>query len=297
MKPPVLERWVPLIEDALNQALPPTTTEPVRLHEAMRYSVMAGGKRLRPILAVCAYAACGGKDFNAILPAAAALELLHTYSLIHDDLPSMDNDELRRGKPTNHLVFGEAIAILAGDALQTLGALLLSREPAGSAWTSRRNRACSDIFSALGSTGMAGGQAMDMEATGASNKITAEALTTIHRLKTGRLLEASLLAGATWAGAPSRERRALTVYGRALGLAFQIVDDLLDETASREELGKTPGKDIAQGKTTFPVLWGIEESGREADRLLTEALEATRVFGRPGDELRQIALYVVNRKK
>jgi geranylgeranyl diphosphate synthase type II len=261
----------------------------------MRYSVMAGGKRLRPILAMAAYEACGGEDAEAVLPAAAALELLHTYSLIHDDLPAMDNDDLRRGRPTSHVVYGEAMAILAGDALQTLGAYLLASEPHGSRWTPRRNRALREVLLAIGSEGMAGGQVLDLQETGASRSSSKEILLTIHTLKTGRFLEACLQAGAFWAGAPAPTRRALSRYGSALGLAFQIVDDILDLTQTSEALGKTAGKDSKQGKTTFPALWGLQASRREAERLLSDALRAIADLGPRSQALRELAHFVVKR--
>ena len=296
MIPEVIRRWGPEVERTLDRVLPPATREPRRLHEAMRYSVLAGGKRLRPIFALAAYEACGGRDHEAILPSAAALELLHTYSLIHDDLPAMDNDALRRGKPTCHVVFGEALAILAGDALQTLGAYLLASEPAGSRWATRRNRASREILWALGSEGMAGGQAMDLEQTGSAGSVSPKTLVTIHSKKTGLFLEAALLAGAHWAGAGAAQRRALKKYGASLGLAFQIVDDILDETQSAEALGKTPGKDTAQGKATFPALWGLEESRREVERLLSDALRAAAEFEPRSRDLRELAHFVAGRK-
>jgi len=295
MTPSALVRWVPAVEEALEALLPGKDLEPERLHEAMRYSVLAGGKRLRPVLALAAYTACGGKDPEQVLPAASALELFHTYSLIHDDLPAMDDDDLRRGKPANHVVFGEAMAILAGDALQTLGAFLISTYPLGSKWAARRNRASREILDALGSGGMVGGQVLDLEFTGSGYQADGGALLKIHRLKTGRFLEASLQVGAIWAGAKVSARRALGEYGRAVGLAFQIVDDILDVTASAQDLGKTPGKDLAQDKATFPALWGLDASRREARRLLSEALRAVAELGPPSQELRELAHFVVNR--
>lgn len=296
MIPEVLKRWGPEIERTLDQVLPKAEREPKKLHEAMRYSVMAGGKRLRPILALAAYEACGGRDVDAVLPAAVALELFHTYSLIHDDLPAMDDDALRRGKPTCHVVFGEALAILAGDALQTLGAYLLASEPAGTRWTARRNRASREILWALGSEGMAGGQAMDLEQTGTAGSVSPKILVTIHKRKTGLFLEAALLVGAHWAGAGASQRRALKKYGASLGLAFQIVDDILDETQSADALGKTPGKDAAQGKATFPALWGLEESRREVERLLSDALRVAAEFEPRSRDLRELAHFVAGRK-
>jgi geranylgeranyl pyrophosphate synthase len=293
--PSALARWAPAVEKTLEGLLPQPDREPARLHQAMRYSVLAGGKRLRPVLALAAYTACGGKEAEQVLPAAAALELFHTYSLIHDDLPAMDDDALRRGRPTNHVVFGEATAILAGDALQTLGAYLLSTHPAGARWAARRNRACRLVLEALGSEGMVGGQVLDLELTGSGAAADCGLLLKIHRLKTGRFLEACLAVGAVWAGAKPATRKALDQYGRALGLAFQIVDDILDVTASAEELGKTPGKDAAQAKATFPAVWGLETSRREARRLLSEALRAVADLGSASQELRELAHFVVNR--
>ena len=296
MTPQIIRRWAPEIEGALDVLLPSPNREPKALHEAMRYSVMAGGKRLRPILALAGYEACGGVKTEAVLRAACALELFHTYSLIHDDLPAMDDDDLRRGKPTCHKVYGEALAILAGDALQTLGAYLLSTEPAGSRWAARRGRAAREVLFALGSDGMAGGQAMDLQQTGSGGTVSPKALITIHTLKTGRFLEASLLAGAHWAGASAAHRASLKKYGTSIGLAFQIVDDILDETQSIEALGKTPGKDSAQGKATFPALWGIEESRREVERLLSDALRAAADFEPNSRDLRELAHFVAGRK-
>jgi geranylgeranyl diphosphate synthase, type II len=293
--PAALERWGPQVEKALDRVLPKAGRQPKRLHEAMRYSVLAGGKRLRPVLALVAYEACGGRDADSVLPAAAALELFHTYSLIHDDLPAMDDDDLRRGKPTCHVVYGQGMAILAGDALQTLGAYLLCSEPKGSKWLARRNRAAREVLAALGSEGMAGGQAMDLLQTGSGGTVSPKDLTTLHNLKTGRFLQAAVLAGAHWAGASAAQRKALATYGASIGLAFQIVDDILDETESAEALGKTPGKDASQGKATFPALWGLEESRREVERLLSDALRAAAQFEPRGRDLREIAHFVTNR--
>ena len=295
MTPSAIRRWGPRVESALDEVLPPVEQPPRVLHEAMRYSVMAGGKRLRPILALSAYTACGGDNPESILPAASALELFHTYSLIHDDLPSMDDDTLRRGKPTNHVIFGEAIAVLAGDALQTLGSFLLCTEPRGARWTARRNKASREVLTALGSRGMVGGQVLDLQLTGTAGMVSEKDLLKIHNLKTGRFLEACVQAGAIWAGARAERRKALRRYGQAIGLAFQIMDDILDETASSEDLGKTAGKDSAQGKATFPALWGLEESRMAAQRLLSEALRAVSDLGPPSQELRELAHFVVNR--
>ncbi len=289
-------KWVPEVERSLDAVLPPVTQEPARLHEAMRYSVMAGGKRVRPVMAMAAYEACGGSQARLVLPAAAALELLHTYSLIHDDLPAMDNDDLRRGKPTSHVVFGEALAILAGDSLLTLGAELLVTHPKGVASLARRAKAARLVFRAIGTQGMAGGQVLDLEAEGA-REITAESLARIHRLKTGAFLEACLAAGGIWAGARAQSLGALRRYGAAVGLAFQVVDDILDATQSAEVIGKTPGKDAKAGKATFVKVWGLDGARRHADRLLSEALRALSPLGDSSRDLRELAHFVVDRDR
>ncbi|MGC8762548.1 MAG: polyprenyl synthetase family protein [Acidobacteriota bacterium] len=297
MSPPVLDRWKGPIEETLEHLLPSPEVEPAELHAAMRHSVLAGGKRLRPVLALAAYEACGGRETAAVLPAACALELLHTYSLIHDDLPAMDDDTLRRGRPTCHVVFGEATAILAGDALQTLGAYLLAAEPRGARWAARRNRVSREVLYALGTAGMAGGQALDLNLTGKGEAVDAPLLERLHRMKTGRFLEACLLAGAYWAGAPAAQRRALKRYGEALGLAFQVVDDILDTTGTDASLGKTAGKDAAQKKATFVALWGLDGARRAARDLLSHALRALDGFGPECQDLRELARFVVGRSR
>jgi geranylgeranyl pyrophosphate synthase len=289
-------KWVPEVERCLADLLPPATQEPARLHEAMRYSVMAGGKRIRPVMAMAAYEACGGNKPAEVLPAAVALELLHTYSLIHDDLPAMDNDDLRRGKPTSHVVFGEALAILAGDALLTLGAELLVTRPKGATYLAKRSKAARMIFRALGTQGMAGGQALDLAAEGAGD-VKIEELAKIHRMKTGAFLEACLLAGGIWAGARSESLAALKRYGAAVGMAFQVVDDILDATQTKETMGKTPGKDAKTGKATFVKAWGIDGARRHADRLLSEALRALSPLGDSSFALRELAHFVVDRDR
>jgi len=291
--PEVFRRWRPLIEEALASLLPPED-EPSGLGKAMRYSMMAGGKRIRPILAIAAYEAAGGVEPSRILEPVCALEMFHTYSLIHDDLPAMDDDDLRRGVPTSHRVFGEAMAILAGDALQSLGAELLAGTPSGDSWTDRRNEVCRTVFGAIGWAGMAGGQALDLEAEGRAG-ITLEEILRIHSMKTGRMLEASLETGAILAGATPEGREAIRAFGRGLGLAFQIVDDVLDVTSTTGELGKTAGKDLRQGKATFPSFWGVEGSRREAGRLLEQALDALDVFGDRAGDLAALARFVVER--
>jgi geranylgeranyl pyrophosphate synthase len=262
----------------------------------MRYSLMAGGKRIRPTLALTAFDACGGNIPELALEPACALEMFHTYSLIHDDLPAMDDDDLRRGRPTSHKFFGEATAILAGDALQTLGAEVLATYPEGSRFAARRGEVCRVVFRALGWDGMAGGQALDLASEGKAG-VDLERLLAIHRRKTGALLEASLLVGGILAGAGIRQREALRAYGAHLGLAFQVVDDILDVTASTEALGKTAGKDTEQGKVTFPALWGLDGARDEADRLLSAALEALKPFGSRGSDLAELARFVVARDR
>lgn len=297
MMPSVLHHWKDRIEETLDRLLPSADVEPAELHAAMRHSVLAGGKRIRPVLALAAYEACGGRETEAVLPAACALELLHTYSLVHDDLPAMDDDTLRRGRPTCHVVFGEATAILAGDALQTLGAYLLASEPPGGRWASRRNRVTREVLAALGTAGMAGGQALDLRLTGTGESVDGPLLERLHRMKTGRFLEACLLAGAYWAGASAAHRKALKRYGEALGLAFQVVDDLLDVTGTDASLGKTAGKDAAQKKATFVAVWGLEGARRAARDLLSGALRALDGFGPECRDLRELARYVVGRSR
>ena len=239
------------VDDQLERILPPASVAPRKLHEAMRYPVFAGGKRLRPSLLLATVRSLGG-DEDAALPIAAALELVHTYSLVHDDLPAMDDDDLRRGQPTCHVAYDEATAILVGDALLTLAFETLVTHP----------DSCAEVARAVGSRGMIAGQALDLEAAG--NEVDGETVERIHRLKTGALLSASVVCGALLAGASEPTRGALRRYGDSLGLAFQIVDDLLDVEGSTEALGKTAGKDARDAKATFPAIWGIEESRRQA---------------------------------
>lgn len=292
--PEILRRWKAPIEACLERLLPPGD-EPSGLGRAMRYSLMAGGKRIRPALALAAYEACKGEDSRLALEPACALEMFHTYSLIHDDLPAMDDDDLRRGIPTSHKVYGEAVAILAGDALQTLGAEVLATYPEGNRFAARRGEVSRLVFRALGWNGMAGGQALDLSSEG-DVQIGLEGLLEIHRRKTGALLEVSLLVGAVLAGAGKKRMAALRAYGENLGLAFQVVDDILDVTASTEVLGKTAGKDPRQGKATFPALWGLEGSRVEARRLLDGALESLAPFKERARDLRELAVFVVDRR-
>jgi farnesyl diphosphate synthase len=279
-------------ERALAQALPPAEQLPQKLHQAMRYSVLGGGKRLRPALVYAAGAALGSEDTWLDVPA-AAVEIIHAYSLIHDDLPAMDDDELRRGKPTCHIAFGEAEAILAGDALQALAFEILARDtqlPASAQLLMLRllARAC-------GSLGMAGGQAIDLAAVG--QRLTLSELERMHRYKTGELIRASVLLGALAAGCAedSPSYAALDLYGRELGFAFQIHDDVLDVLGTTEVLGKPQGSDSARGKPTYPALLGIAESRRLAQVHRHSAIAALAEFDGRADVLRDLARYVVER--
>jgi farnesyl diphosphate synthase len=274
--PAALESRRKDVESGLLSILPAEGAEPRDLVNAMRYSVLVGGKRLRPLLFLA-----GGESGPERLPpdaveAAAALELIHTYSLIHDDLPCMDDDALRRGKPTCHVAFGEATALLAGDALQALGFEVLATRPAGDAHAARRARAVAITAEAIGVSGMAGGQAFDLAATGRTLS-EGEAIATlrrIHALKTGRLIRLALELGALHAGADPVRLAAVSRFGDALGLLFQIADDLLDVTQTSATLGKTAGKDMAQAKLTYPSVFGLEGAIRERDHALEAAVAA-----------------------
>lgn len=287
-----------VVESALARLLP-VDAWPERLHRAMAHAVFAGGKRIRPILARLANRAAGS-DPDTITEAACALELIHTYSLIHDDLPAFDDDVLRRGKPTVHVAFDEATAILAGDALLTEGLLVLARYPLGTVWAARRAEAVELVAEAVSARGMVGGQMEDLEATGqvkeSREKDPKLRLERIHRAKTGCLLAASVELGAVLAGVSEGDRRAFADFGTGLGLAFQIADDILDATASAEDLGKSPGKDAEAGKLTYVTLYGLENArGRLADleeRLVDQAAE---IEGPDGD-LAAIARYVARRR-
>lgn len=264
-----------------------------RLKEAMDYSLRAGGKRLRPILVLAGAEAVGGKP-DDVMDVACALEMIHTFSLIHDDLPAMDNDDLRRGKPTSHKVFGEAAAILAGDALLAEAFYLLSKNSCN-----RDPRlvleVMSDIAFATGARGMTGGQQIDMESMG--KKLTEEELTTLHRLKTGRLITVSVTSGAKYCGAPKEKIRALNSYGQSIGLAFQIADDILDIEGDQDEIGKDVGSDIENDKATYPAIIGLDRSKNKAEELIGDAVSALSIFDGSADPLRGIAKYVVERKK
>jgi geranylgeranyl diphosphate synthase, type II len=279
------------IEAALGRVLPPEDTQPPSIHRAMRYSVFAGGKRIRPVLCLQS-ARMFTDDVGAAIQAGCALEFIHTYSLIHDDLPALDNDDLRRGKPTNHKVFGEAIAILAGDALLTLAFETLAKSPLEAA---RRVQVIAEIATAAGTVdGMVGGQVADLEAEG--KPVSAAALEYIHRSKTAALIRASIVAGAVAGGAASEDVERLRRFGDNIGWAFQVVDDLLDVEESSAALGKTAGKDQAQKKATYPALYGIEKSRAIAAELEARALGELDCYGERASRLRQLAGFLVARR-
>jgi geranylgeranyl diphosphate synthase type II len=280
-----------IVDAELDRLVPPESTDPQTIHRAMRYSLFAGGKRIRPIL--CIEAARTVTDNCAgVVSAACSLEMIHTYSLIHDDLPAMDNDDYRRGKLTNHKVFGEGIAVLAGDGLLTLAFEVLANidAPPGS-----KAQLIAELAVSSGTVGgMIGGQVADLEGEG--KPPDAQLLETIHRAKTGALLRASLRMGAIYAGANEQQYQALSCYGEHVGLAFQIVDDILDVEQSSEELGKTAGKDAAQHKITFPAVYGLEESRRMAQVECGRAHGVLEPFGGRAERLHELADLIVQRK-
>lgn len=283
------------VDEALGRYLPEAGDHPKEIHEAVRYSVFAGGKRLRPILVLAAAEAAGGQVEHA-LPAAAAIELIHTYSLIHDDLPAMDDDDFRRGRPTCHKVYGEALAILAGDALLTQAFILLSGDPSSiRADAVARLRVINEIAQAAGSRGMVGGQVVDILQE--DREVDLATLLYLHTHKTGSLIRACLRVGGIISSAGSEQMEALTRYGDRIGLAFQIVDDILDLEGSLEALGKRAGSDLRKKKATFPGLLGLEESRQRARSLVREAKHALSVFGDRGAALGAIADYVVARRR
>jgi len=282
-----------LVDAALERFLPGEDVQPPTVHRAMRYSVQAGGKRLRPILVIAGAEAVGAPPAT-VMPTACALEMIHTYSLIHDDLPAMDDDDYRRGRLTNHKVFGDAVAILAGDALLTLAFKLV----ADNAALVSDPRVVCDVVAAIaeasGTFGMVGGQVVDIESEGKA--ITPETLEYIHRHKTAALLRGSLWVGARLGGADAAALAAIDDAGQSLGLAFQIVDDILDVEGSLEALGKTAGSDARKQKATYPALHGLEVSRREARRLIEEAKSRLAVFGDRATPIRALADFVVERK-
>lgn len=282
-----------LADAALDRLIPLETRDPVSIHKAMRHSVFAGGKRLRPVLCMEAGRMIAGSLPEGIEDLGAALEMLHTYSLIHDDLPALDNDDLRRGRPTCHKAFGEAIAILAGDALQTQAYEVLARLKCP---PEARVKIIEEIARGTGTVdGMIGGQVVDLEAE--HSHPTPEMLEYIHRSKTAALITASLVSGGLYAGAKDSEVARLRAFGLGIGLAFQIVDDVLDVTQTSEQLGKTAGKDTASEKATYPALFGIDASVRKADVLVNDAFSELQPFGERAETLKELARYLVERKK
>lgn len=279
------------VDACLDRLLPSEDTEPVTMHKAMRYSVFAGGKRVRPILILAAGESLGCNR-ETLLHLGAAVEMMHTYSLIHDDLPALDNDDLRRGRPTCHKVFGEAMAILAGDALMTRCYQVLAELPGVP--DAARLAIVRELAYATGTVeGMIGGQVVDLESEG--KPVVAEVLDYIHRSKTGALLTACTRCGALAAGADAAQLHALTEYGRKIGLAFQVIDDILDVTTSSEQLGKTAGKDEKVKKATYPALYGVEASRKKAQELIRGAMEEIRDLGNGAAVLRELAQFVGSR--
>jgi geranylgeranyl diphosphate synthase, type II len=288
-----LEQGIVAADRALERLIPAETQHPVSIHKAMRHSVFAGGKRLRPILCMEAGRMVTGSLPDGIDELGAALEMLHTYSLIHDDLPALDNDDLRRGRPTCHVVFGEAIAILAGDALQTQAYEVLARLHCPAV---ARVRIIEEIAHGTGTIdGMIGGQVVDLEAE--HTQADLKTLEYIHRAKTAALITASLVSGGLYAGGSQDAVERLRSFGQQIGLAFQIVDDVLDVTQTSEQLGKTAGKDTAAEKATYPSLFGIEESLKKADALVQSAYAELDAFGARAATLKDLARYLVERKK
>jgi geranylgeranyl diphosphate synthase type II len=288
-----LEQGRTAVDAALDRLIPLETQHPVSIHKAMRHSVFAGGKRLRPVLCMEAGRMVAGSLPAGIEELGAALEMLHTYSLIHDDLPALDNDDLRRGRPTCHKVFGEAIAILAGDALQTQAYEVMARLKCPA---EARVRIVEEIARGTGTVnGMIGGQVVDLEAE--HTKPDAAMLEYIHGAKTAALITASLVSGGLYAGPDHLEVAHLRAFGRSIGLAFQIVDDILDVTQTSEQLGKTAGKDTVAEKATYPSLFGVEQSERKADELVSKAFAELDSFGARAETLKELARFLVERKK
>ncbi len=282
-----------VVDTVLDKLVPPAKMFPTSVHEAMRYSLFAGGKRVRPILAIAAAEALGART-SGLLPLAGSLELIHTYSLIHDDLPAMDDDDFRRGRPTCHKVYGEAIAILAGDGLLNRAFEVLSDPRRTKAVpASRLIVIIKEISAASGVLGMVGGQVVDMESEG--REIDFPTLEYIHTRKTGALIRASVRVGAIYAKASEKRLKALTRYGELAGLSFQIVDDILDITGTREEIGKNVGSDLKKGKRTFPSFFGLEGSRQRANEVADKAIYALRDFDHKADPLRELAKYIVKR--
>lgn len=294
----LLSRERAVVDEGLLRVLPAPDRWPERLHRAMTYAVMAGGKRVRPILARLAHAAAGG-DPGHVTEAVCGLELIHTYSLVHDDLPALDDDLLRRGRPTVHAAFDEATAILVGDALLTEGLLLLARHPRGGDWAARRAAAVELVAEAVSSRGMVGGQMEDLEATGQVAGAAGDPsvrLERIHAHKTGCLLRAAVELGAVLAGVDDSARERYARFGEALGLAFQVADDILDATASATELGKSPGKDAATGKLTYVTLYGLDQARSRLPQLEEELVALAGGLEAPDGPLAALARYVTRRR-
>jgi geranylgeranyl pyrophosphate synthase len=294
----LLDRERETVEAVLRGLFPVAGQWPVRLWKAMEYAVFAGGKRIRPVLARLAHRAAGGNP-DEITAAACGLELIHTYSLVHDDLPALDDDVLRRGQPTVHVAFDEATAILVGDALLTEGLLLLARRPEGEHWATRRADAVATVAEAISARGMVGGQVEDLDATGHLEDDSDELevrLDSIHRHKTGCLLRASVELGGILAGVDSSDRRGFSDFGEDLGLAFQVADDILDATADAQDLGKSPGKDEAAGKLTYVTLFGLDRAQRRLDELEQQLLSKAELIEGPDGELAALARFVCRRK-
>jgi geranylgeranyl diphosphate synthase type II len=287
-----LERRRKLVEQALARAVPAASVRPATIHRAMRYSLLAGGKRLRPILALAAAEACGAKDPRDVLPAACAVELIHTYSLIHDDLPCMDDDDLRRGRPTSHKVFGEGVAVLAGDALLTRAFGLLAQVTPAKRYP--LSLLLAETGDAAGSLQLIAGQVADLEAEG--KKLTIREVRFIHERKTAAMIVLPLRLGAMIAGASPGQLKALTEFGQALGLAFQIQDDILDVTATSEQLGKSAGKDLKSLKATYPAVIGLEAARKEAKIQTQKALRSLEVLGSRGARLRELGESLLKRQ-
>jgi geranylgeranyl diphosphate synthase, type II len=290
-----LKEKIALVDAALEQYLPSEEERPKSIHKAMRYSIFAGGKRVRPVLMLAACEAAGGLIAKA-MPAACAMEMIHTYSLIHDDLPAMDDDDFRRGRPTSHKVFGEAIAILAGDGLLTEAFKLMS-DPrfAADIAPAARLAVIHEIATCAGTFGMVGGQVVDMESEGQPD-MDLPTVQYIHTHKTGALIKASVVAGALLGGADEKQLAAIRRYGEAAGLAFQIADDILDIEGTTEEIGKDAGSDQARGKATYPAVMGLAAAKQEAQAMMDEAMLALEPLGTAADPLREIARYIVERK-
>jgi geranylgeranyl diphosphate synthase, type II len=288
----ILSGGVELVDGALDRLLPGADQAPISIHRAMRHSVFAGGKRLRPVLCMEAARMIAGSLPQGVEELAAAIEMLHTYSLIHDDLPALDDDDLRRGQPTCHVAFGEAIAILAGDALQTQAYEVLAGLQCPAPHIVQIVRAIAQATGTL--DGMIGGQVMDLEAE--EHKPTAEVVEAIHRAKTGALIRVSLITGGIYAGGNGDDIERLREFGRKAGLAFQIMDDVLDMTQDSSQLGKTAGKDVASEKATWPAVYGVEQSLKDAARLVDEAFTQLDVYGGRGERLKAVARYLVERK-